>query len=467
VKSWKKRWKDELERIVPALHDDVKDAPIPQGDPDAWQGGAAAKAIDRRKWIPAISGLIALLLVAVILCVCLIKPSVKRSDFLFTLEINPTVTISTDRNGTVTGVIASNADADVILSEEDAISRMQGKSLQEAVTYFTDRAARLGYLDPEKTGSAVRISGSGSDEFLDKAQSALEDYFTQKGLLAVVISERVSEEEFSLRSGMEECGSFDEAVRYIQSSAALYSERTAEGASLEDVQALYRDTVLKDRVFGYVNAYLAENIERLVKNAEDIGNLLQMYFEIFRHEENPGKPFGDYWAVKKLYGDSLNGEFAELMDKMERALRAYAVDYGVEITGIAQLKAVADGYVKIPAQTLASFLEELSFDRFQELSSEIAEIMGAAGLMTEDLNDVMRLPQSLTEYAEKTAAILRSEGAKRLENYEEAYNGLRPIERQDYDAYVQGLIDEYGSLQSYWDSVKNKTAPSDGMGSVR
>ncbi|MCM1290132.1 MAG: hypothetical protein NC132_05245 [Corallococcus sp.] len=453
MKSWKKRWKDELDEITPALRDDIKNTPISTTENiDNNGGNTAVLSISKQKLIPIAAAAFALLLCAVLLCVLLIKPNNSYRDFLFTLEINPAVTMSADEDGIVTGVIASNADADIILSDESVRNQIKGKSIDEAVTYYTDYAAKLGYIDLEQKGSAVRISGLGDEDFLGKAQTALETYFTDKGLFVVVIAENVNNDEFCLRSGI----TAENAAKFIKDSTVLFSDRTAENLSLQDLQSLYNKLVVENKLFDYVTESLSGNIERIIKNAEDIQNLSQLYFTILNHADNPIKMLGDYWTVKKLYGNTLSGEFAKLMSEMETALENYKADYGVEITGVTQLTDAANSYLKIPASNIATLLESFSFDKFKELSSDITEILEITGLITSDFANYLQAPQSLAEYVEKTSALIKSEYKSRLETYENLYNKYRPpIEKTDYDSFIESTVQQYGSLNAYWQAIKN------------
>jgi len=456
MKSWKKRWKDELDEITPDLRNDVKNAPIPATDNIENNGGNTAVLSINKKSISIVTAITTLLICALILCVCLIKPSQRHNDFLFTLEINPAVTMSADENGLVTGVIASNADADIILSDENVRNRIKGKSIDEAVIYYADCAAKLGYIDLEQKGSAVRISGLGNDDFLVKAQTSLESYFTDKGVFVLVVAESVNQEEFSSRSGLSSDLSAQDIAKYVKESAVLFSDRKAENLDLQDLQSLYNELVVENKLFDYATESLADNIERIVKNAEDIQNLSQLYLTIFNHADNPMKPIGDYWTVKQFNGSPLSGEFAELMSEMETALQNYKTDYGIDITSITQLTNAANSYLKIPANNLAVLLESFSFDKFQEFSSDITEILEITGLVTSDFADYLQTPASLAEYAAKTSAVINSEYKSRLETYEVLYNKYRqPIEKSDYDSYVESIVRQYGSLTEYWKTIKN------------
>lgn len=455
MKSWKKRWKDELDEITPALRDDIKNTPIPTtGNIENNGGNTAVLSISKQKPIPVVAAAFAVLLCVVLLCVFLIKPNKSYGDFLFTLEINPTVTMSADENAIVTGVIASNADADIILSDENVRNQIKGKSIDEAVTYYTDYAAKLGYIDLEQKGSAVRVSGIGNEDFLGKAQTALENYFIEKGVLAVVVSENVNMEEFSIRSGVPAELSAQDAAKFIKDSTILFSDRKAEDLSLQDLQSLYNELVVENKLFERVKKSLSDNIERIIQNAEDIANLSQLYWNIFHHKDNPTL-LGDYWTVKKLYGNALSGEFAELMTAMEASLEHYKTDYGVEITSISELTAATSSYLKVPVSTLVDFADQFSFDLFRQFTEDITEILQITGLISNDFANYLQMPNSLAEYVEKTSAIIDSEYKSRLEKYESLYDKYRqPIEKSDYETYIESIVQQYGSLNEYWRTIK-------------
>ena len=59
-----------------------------------------------------------------------------------------------------------------------------------------------------------------------------------------------------------------------------------------------------------------------------MGNLYSLYFAILSHEDNPATVWKDYWSVKAVYGDELDGEFAALVAEMDEALARYEADYG-------------------------------------------------------------------------------------------------------------------------------------------
>lgn len=112
MKNWKKAWLKELDNITPELSDEVKSAPISMGeDTISFDGETAVKSRKIQK--PLVLVLVAVFLCLAILGTVFLIPKNQRVG-LFSVEINPSVSFSTDGNGVVTGVRASNRDADVL-----------------------------------------------------------------------------------------------------------------------------------------------------------------------------------------------------------------------------------------------------------------------------------------------------------------------------------------------------------------
>lgn len=459
MKSWKKRWKSEIDAITPELSKEVKDAPIPVNTEVTQNAGNAAVLSLNRNKIIAIAAVFAALIIALITCLCVLLPAKKSGGFLFTIEINPAVSMAADENGKVTAVTASNADADVILSADGVKQNIIGKSMQDAAVYYADCAAKLGYINFSEKGSAVRISGysdGGANEYLNSSASALKSYFTERGAFAVVLSEEVTKEEFCTRSGVSGFASLQEGINSLSSQKVLFAERQAEGLEIEELKNLYNDSVVNGKLISVVEESLQDNLEKLKKNADDIGELISLYYEIYSHDDNPAALLKDYWEVKKYYGDKITGEFAILVGRMDTALEEYKKEYGIEITNIVQLQKAAASYAVVSVERLAEMLENFSLELFNSVSSEISEIMRLAGIAQDEIISLLELPESAEEYFTKVHGVLEAEYNDRLKKFADSYeNKLPPVSQEDYQSYLAQIESEYGSLAQFWESKKN------------
>ncbi len=457
MKSWKRRWKDELNTIVPDMREDVKRTPISVRGEITAQSGAAVVARNRSGLIAVGAALLAFVC-TLIVCLAVLLPE-KQGAFFITVEINPAVSMVADEEGKVTGVIASNADADVILSSEGARENMVGKRVEEATTYYTDCAARLGYIDLLERGSAIRISARASanaENLLKRSQTALQNYFTERGVYAVVVCEAVDEEEYRIRSGITSTKGAGEIADFIALQDVLYADREAKDKSVEQLQALYRENILQNKMMSLVENTLKGNLERLKKNAVDIGNIFELYCKIYEHPDNPAVLLKDYWEVKKYYGNSLTGEFAAIVEEMDDALSNYEAEYGVAIGSIAELRRAVNSYAKISMEELTSLLENFTLELFETCVGELSEIMKITGLVSDPIIELMQLPRSAEEYFGRVHSALKAEYSNREEAYQDVYGQQRePISSADYENYLVGIRNSYGSLSNYWQAIKS------------
>ena len=452
MKSWKKRWNEELDKIVPELRSDIKNAPFPGVIAQADGGNTAALARNRQKII-ALTVLFTGVVCLFIACFLLFKPK-NRDSFLFQIEINPSVCISTDENGMVTGVIGTNADADTLLSAADAEENIIGLDVDDAIVYYTDYAIKLGYLDVTTSGSAVRITACGGENLLEKSEFALENYFTAKGIYSIVVTESVGEAEFAGRSGLPS-RSAQAMAEYVTRAQTLYTQRNAEGLTIQEMQSFYKENVLDRSLLDLTQRNLKDHLELIRKNAADIENLCDLYGRIYRHEDNPATLLKDYWEVKKIYGDTATGEFSDLMSAMDEALENYEADYGVKITNYVQLQNAAKSYLDLSVEYLEELLRDFTAKVFDEHFSALKEIMSACGIADDSFDDLLRLPETVEEYYEKTTAAMESEYNYRLDRYKDVYDEFRaPLSEAEYDVFVSSVIEQYGSLHEYWEALK-------------
>ena len=169
MRSWKKMWKDELDALPPVGRQ-VLDAPSPAVCDEVTVN--ADGSLTRKKKILAFTlppALVAVVLAVVLVCVFLLPVRDAVQRYAFMLEINPSVTVVTDADGTVTGVAATNADADIVLADGVAES-MLGKPVGDALVIFADRAAMLGFIDTEGESAVLRLDSEVSSPRLWSAE---------------------------------------------------------------------------------------------------------------------------------------------------------------------------------------------------------------------------------------------------------------------------------------------------------
>lgn len=456
MKNWKKSWLNELDNITPKLSDEVKSDPIPARDGNVINdGGVAVKRRYNSKAL--IVAAAAILLCLAIVGTVLLVPK-KPSAGVFTVEINPAVSFVTDGD-LVTGVMAVNEDADVVLSVSEVRENIVGKKIDEAVIYYVDCAAKLGYLDFSNDGSAVRVSGCkdlGSDKLLDGINGTLQNYFTHKGVYAVAITESVDFVEFKARSGFAQGDSLADIIGTVGEGKTLSLERSAENKSAEQLQLSYKQLIGDYDEFMLVQ--VKDNVNKIVESAADVRALRRLNEAIEQSADNPSFLLKDYWSVKSYYAvAAYTQEFSALMEEMETALTEYKNNYGVEF---ADKWAVITADTKldrlpVPLEELQEWLDGLTAGIIEKFSALLSDIMEIAGVLDEGIGELMKLPSNVTEFVAKSTEILQRDFNKRIDEYKATYEQVRQeIAADDYASYINGIAERYGSLGEYWNATR-------------
>ena len=309
MKSWKKRWLDELDIKIPTLSNEVRNAPIYAVE----QKEDAKEPFSLKAWIAkhkkrftaaVATCTAAIVTLSVVLPIALRPtpgtPQGSSSSIIYTptvlcLEINPKAVFSVDEKGIVTDVVSVNDDADVILSNPARVAEMEGKTAKEGMKVFVDYAAKLGYLDLNKQ-SAIRLTEYQNDTAYETdVVGGLEEYFKSQGAMIVVCQDTLSGEAFYERAGLadtlDKTQGLDGLTQGLPNLSELYSTREAEKKTNEDdLQELYSQFVPVDQreqyelLIGYlelINPELAEIFKAIIALPTTITECtekLQKYF---------------------------------------------------------------------------------------------------------------------------------------------------------------------------------------------
>lgn len=491
-KSWKQRWVEELNESIPELREDVKNAPIDveQGVVQASEKPLSIGVWARIKiWFMAkkrrlVSCLatcaVCLLALAVVLPIALqgenVTPPVESGvpttnsapqqqpqeqqpqqpqAQLLSLEINPQVLFSANEEGKVVAVVAGNADADVVLSE-GFDEELQGKPLALAVQSFVDRSAKLGYFNLNAP-DAVRITACESETAsvsLDEIKVGLQAYFQEKGAYAVVVDERLSLDGFCERYDLEG-STLEGVIDGVENLVSPYFERVSEGKTVEELQAEYR-AVLPLEVLGKRFAdFVQKNVDALERRVADVQAICALSNEIKEHRDNPSGVLDlDYWTLTAVQAQpEYTAEFAALLLEMEGLLTAYEANYGESIDNVGELALAWSACEILPIEELTAFLEGTT-EQFIEQFDMVVQILEGISVDVSVFTCLYELPTTIAEYTEKLQRYIQTTYTQRVSEYSALYETSREaISVADYDAYVAGIIGEYGSLNSYWSVI--------------
>ena len=460
MKSWKKRWQEELDAAVPALKDEVLNEPIPTCD----RAQTVAFAPASEPWYKKLFATpqrIASFAAACVVCVA----AVGASAYLFrptapltveqeviSVEVNPQAVFTVDKEGKVTAVAAVNQDADVVLAEERYLE-MQGKSVQEAVEIFVDYTAKLGYLDLN-TPDAVRITSCVENGWLDKVGDALENYFCGKGAYIAVAAETVGLDAFCQRVNMEVCDSVQSLKSSVERIPALTFLRETGEKTAEELQQIYAQTVPLEEVKGIFRSTLSA----VEKRVEDYLAISELSDDIRYHKDNNFGFLGfeeDYWSIlDKEIPDTMS----EMMAEMSEKLLAYERNYGKKIDGLDDL--IKEG-VKCSTSALATVVKSLSdsllstsLDLLSKNFQAVSVLLKSFDIDTTLLEELLELPETVDAYYQKVNEYTKERFALLQEEARTGYEAVREeISASDYEAYIAGLEREYGSLSEYFKNL--------------
>lgn len=381
MRSWKKRWERELDEMIPPLFEQSSNKEV-----------RVSKKHSFFSWFSLhkkrVCACLASAFVAAACCFSLPYflsfPDSSSSDSqppestangytMVGIEINPAAVFCVDGNGAVVSVLASNADADLILNNEARREEMTGKTVEQAVQVFVDYAAQLGFLEFSQT-SAVRVTGCTDEAPVDSVCSAVEAYFKRKGALGVVVDRALEWDVFCEDFQIPKNKNLEETAENAASLSVLYMQRS------EDWESSYKELV-ESEMTAAAQAVRREYQEQIVE---------------------------------------------------------YLIGAGIP-------------------ETLLEFVLNNYTDE------EIVQLAKQLHLEVPISEELLSYPQNEKEYEEKIRTYFTQRYETRLSEHKEMYQAERPtIEEKDYKQYVDEVIAEYGSLESYWEERKqNKKGKDD------
>lgn len=377
MKSWKKRWERELDEKIPALSKQTRETQIRASRK---RGIFERFALYKKRIFACLAGGL-----AAMLCLCFTLPQLltpqtpsnsvqstpqpstptQAGYTMLAVEINPSAVFCVDNNGKVVSVIASNADADLILSNATRVQEMTGKTVDEAAGIFVDYAAQLGFLQFAQT-SAIRVTACTDDAPVSAVCAAVEGYLKNKGALGVVVERNVEWNAF--------CEDFE----------------IPKG-------------------------------EDLAKTAENAAKLSTLYSQRVEDWEN---------AYGELFAAELTAAAQQLKEKYREQMLEYLIGTG------------------IPEHLLEYALDAYSDEELVQLAKQLHLDLPIP-------ESLLSPPQDENEYREKMQEYFTKRYEERIDEHKDEYQTQRPaIEEKDYRQHVDEVIEEYGSLESYWEKRK-------------
>ena len=253
MKIIKKRWEEELDKAVPKLNDEVKNAPIAKSETDDATKKTPWLISSRiKRMIPLVACGCALLIGAIVMLSSLLPlgavdaPNPQKR--IMNISINPSVEFVLDEEDKVITVNALNEEGNLIIGAESFV----GKTAEEAARLFVEISKETGFIVEGETSLAenkVSVAFSGEEEtatqLYNQVKTKIESYLTSENV-TVIVEQAAAITEEQLEKLVAECAPYMEeaevkALEYMELVETLCESRkeTAEFYSQELKNAYY------------------------------------------------------------------------------------------------------------------------------------------------------------------------------------------------------------------------------------
>ena len=466
MRQWKKRLKRDLDSVLPEMRENVRSQPIITSVASATENtnvglfaGLAGFLSKRKKVLIPILSMCLLMAVILPFATGLIPLGGTDNDSLagvVSVEINPRAVFVTDSEGRIYSVTAMNKEADLILVDDARRSNIIGKSAEDGIKIYTDYAYMLGYIDLASE-DAIRVSTCGNEKLLNMAEDALKGFLCDEGSFVVVIGENLSIEGFCSRNEItENYNRVEELINNLAALADLSYERNAGESTDAELTEIYKQEVLLNTLKQFFSKELSSSIDKIEKSIEDIFNIISLNVSIISHKDNPAMLFKDYWSVKSFYTD-VDGEFGELIAEMDKAILDYKTEHGRDLSSYEELLELYEDFSNINTEILHSFIGGMEDAEYLESISNIIDALTKTGMDVSEISVLAELPKNAEEYIDKMKkSFIMESDSLIVENTDNYSKELPEVSREDYDKALSNIISKYGSLDEYWNFIKNK-----------
>ena len=487
-KDLKRFLEEELDRIAPEMSAKVERAPIAASSRET-SAKPRRKTGRRTRVTVTISAIAAALVIAVVLAVVvppMFDPVPERGgDGFLLMNINPDVEILFDKDGKVTSVKAGNADADVLLADESFRASLVGENVDAAAAAVAERALEMGYIDGDASSpDAVGLTVVGGDG-VAKIGAAVRAAFVELGAACVVVAKTADKAWLAERFDVAE-GELTDMLAEVKASADAYFERIAQKTdSVEELTEEYAASVA---------GLLKNKLRMLAGEARAVQALLAKLEEVNAEIEKLASdmtdlPFGllapsDIWGADDFLSE--HPEFVmspDLSAAVERAhaLLAELAEYDCEpknkIEAWAFSEAVGKfvelcdeygdrvlGLIDQTNQDISDAIDKVE-DLYQEAKNIVLGLLGDVsdalpGIMTDfetALDNIAEFAadiDSASDFVAKTNELIAAASDVRFD-LGETMDSLRDkLTAAEYADVESALIEEYGSLEAWYESLE-------------
>ncbi len=386
MKSFKKRWNEELDTLVPNMSDQVRQAEIAtvsqttQLNSIAQPSGLKAKTVQpKRRFFVSIASVLAVALIAVFVIPALVNLTfTNTSPTAVVVEINPSIVFSVDEKGVVIKVVANNADADVLLYG-GADKQMIGKSVEDATNIFVDLAREMGYFNSDNNDVNVFVDEEHS-KLVKSITKSVQNYFASNSVQGVVNTNSLKLDELCQKMHLQVTDSLEQLTQ-----------------NLLDAQTKFYVRMSADEQFSFEEAY-SQNIT-IQSIVDMVKSTLDKQWQFVQQQ------YEDICQIQHLATKWITSLFdSKEMQELQQALDNYEQKYGVKLT----LENIGDEIVEqisnvsAMVTTLFSTLTVITVEYFEQHAQEFADFMRKMNVAYVDkIFSLLESPQTVEDYLSK------------------------------------------------------------------
>lgn len=462
-KELKRLLEKELDALTPSMSEKVRKAPVLKTEEKREK---SAHKIDvrpvKRNIRPYIYGAVAAVLVIAI-ALAVIIPGVfgggkdvtpTYSAGYLRMDINPSVEIVYDSNNKVTAVKSANSDADVLLSDE-LRAQLKGMPVDQAAATIADEAGKLGYIEPEEQDAlkitVVAGTDKQSEEVASKATAAIENTFMERGVFVAVLAVKENADWLAEQYGTVS-GDLKQAVNGVAEKADNYFQQLAEKNQngLEALRQYY-----EKEVFEYLKDLLEAECAKISRTRVILHEIKSINDDISEYTRLGW--FGGYWETVNDEKWQSDPAMVEKFERMESALKKlYDLrEDDITFSSSMGLDTVVGLYDEFVNEDWISGLGNATLD---ELKGKLDDIVNALESLNVEITSAIRdaivfVPATVEDFIDGTENVINSMRAELSDIYYEYYSEDREeYSREDYDDFYLAIVNEYGSLEAYWNS---------------
>lgn len=462
-KELKRLLEKELDALTPSMSEKVRKAPVLKTEEKREK---SAHRIDvrpvKRNIRPYIYGAVAAVLVIAI-ALAVIIPGVfgggedvtpTYSAGYLRMDINPSVEIVYDSNNKVTAVKSANSDADVLLSDE-LRAQLKGMPVDQAAATIADEAGKLGYIEPEEQDAlkitVVAGTDKQSEEVASKATAAIENTFMERGIFVAVLAVKENADWLAEQYGTVS-GDLKQAVNGVAEKADNYFRQLAEKNQngLEALRQYY-----EKEVFEYLKDLLEAECAKISRTRVILHEIKSINDDISEYTRLGW--FGGYWETVNDEKWQSDPAMVEKFERMESALKKlYDLrEDDITFSSSMGLDTVVGLYDEFVNEDWISGLGNATLD---ELKGKLDDIVNALESLNVEITSAIHdaiafVPATVEDFIDGTENVINSMRAELSDIYYEYYSEDREeYSREDYDDFYLAIVNEYGSLEAYWNS---------------